>query len=374
MGRWQSAGLTEGLLARRILPPPTPAATPPYLNHSKQPENPNPHHPGPKKPPRSEAIRRWQRKALTKEPNAPPPPLHHRLRRRSPSPCLRHREEPNTKRPPQILPVAKRWGGGPLAQRVVEGEWQLESYWANIASYIRAITANNLPGFEMNDIDKGSIETAQMFEMIGRAITGWSFVEERLSAIFMVCTTDVVARPEGGLDFGEVSVSQAVFFAVESFRGKLNLVDAAVSARLHEGDQWALDLNAEWRRLHDKARKLSLKRNKLAHYTVLPGHDFDDRTISPRLVPPYGSPGYYRETGVRSGAKTLKLLHLTHLEQAFHLLQSRLRDFAYRLARQDELFELHVQRLARRIRAHSKTDPQRAEKLRLMLASIDQIQ
>lgn len=222
----------------------------------------------------------------------------------------------------------------------------------------------------MTDTDKGRLETARMFEMIGRAITGWSFVEERLSVIFMVCTADVAARPEGGLDFDEVSVPQSVFFAVESFRGKLNLVDAAVSTRLHERDRWAIELNTEWRRLYEKTRKLSLKRNKLAHYTVLPGHDYDDQTIAPRLVPPYGSPGYYRETGISPGTQTLKLLHLTHLEQAFYLLEGKLRDFAYRLASQEELFELYVQRLARRVQAHSKHDPDRAEKLKIALKNI----
>lgn len=221
----------------------------------------------------------------------------------------------------------------------------------------------------MDETDKGRLETRQMFQSVGRAITRWSFVEERLGAIFMVCTSDVVADQEGGLDFGEASVPQAVFYAVESFRGKLNLVDAAVSTKLNEPGEWATELKIEWGRLRDKTRRLSLKRNKLAHYTVLPGYDCDSRTISPRLVPPYGSPGYYQETGTGPGAKTLRLLHLSHLDQAFGLLESRLRDFAYRLARQEELFDIYAQRVARRIQTHCRQDPKRGERLKLAISS-----
>ncbi len=226
-------------------------------------------------------------------------------------------------------------------------------------------------GSGMDNTDKGRIETEKMFALIGRAITRWSFVEERLGAIFMVCTSDVAAYPDGGLNFMDASVPQAVFYAVESFRGKLNLVDAAMSSHLHQPEQWAGDLKAEWARLREKTRKLSLRRNKLAHYTVLPGHDYEDITISPRLVPPFGSPGYYRETGLQPGKQTLKLLHLDHLEHAFCLLEDKLRDFAYRLARQEELFDIYAHRLVRRIQTHSRQDPTRAARLKLALSYLD---
>ena len=50
----------------------------------------------------------------------PPPPL----RRRSPSPALRAREEFGyNSRPPPSLPASRSGGGGPRAQRVVEGAW-----------------------------------------------------------------------------------------------------------------------------------------------------------------------------------------------------------------------------------------------------------
>lgn len=219
-------------------------------------------------------------------------------------------------------------------------------------------------------MDKGRAETERMFALIGQAITRWSFVEERLCAVFMICTSDVVSDPRGALDFGECSVPMAVFYSVENFRGKLGLVNAALLAHASGTGDSIVELRADWVRLHEKIRKLSLKRNKLAHYTVLPGYDYKNETMSPRLVPPYGSPAYFRETGPRPGKKTLHLLHLQHMEQAFFLLEEKIRAFASRLARQEDLFDRYARRLARRIVSHSHDDPTRAERLKLALSSL----
>lgn len=224
----------------------------------------------------------------------------------------------------------------------------------------------------MTELDKGVEATEQMFAAIGHAITRWSFVEEQLCNIFTVCTHDVAARPEGGLDFGYAAVPTAVFFAVESFRGKVSIVDAAVSARLHISSETITNLKLDWARLREKARKLSLKRNRLAHYTVLPGFDLDNDSISPRLVPPIGSPGYWRETGLNPGKQSLTLHQLRHLEQAFCILEEKLRLFAHTLARNEELFDRYAQRLASRIRSHSRKDPIRAERLKRALSSLDE--
>lgn len=207
-----------------------------------------------------------------------------------------------------------------------------------------------------------------MFALIGRAITRWSFVEEDLSRIFMVCTGDVVAKADGSLDFGTCGVHSAAFYAVESFRGKLSLVDAAIGSYV----SWAVNsrgaVKAEWAKLREKARKLSLKRNRLAHYMVLPGYDLDDGVIPPRLVPPIGSPGFYRETGINPGKNTLHLEHIRHMETAFCLLSDKLSDFCFRLARNEELFDIYAQKVARRIRVHSREGPRRAEVIRYFLS------
>lgn len=217
--------------------------------------------------------------------------------------------------------------------------------------------------------DNASAETKQMFGLVGQAITQWSFVEERLSRIFMVCTSPVIAYPNGGINFGNSSVPTAVFYAVENFRGKLALIDAAMSAHAYGTEDWAVGHRSEWARLREKTRKLSHKRNRLAHWTVLPGHDYEDGTIPARLVPPYGSPGFFAETGSKPFQKSLKVVHLEHLIRAFCLLSDKLTGFAHDLAIQPELFDRYAQQVARQIHSHSQLDPKRAEVLKLALSS-----
>lgn len=84
----------------------------------------------------------------------------------------------------------------------------------------------------MADESKEITPTAQMFGLVGIAITEWSFLEQRLAQIFTICTSPVVADVEGGLNFGNSSVSNGVFYAVENFRGKLSLIDAALTAHV----------------------------------------------------------------------------------------------------------------------------------------------
>lgn len=219
--------------------------------------------------------------------------------------------------------------------------------------------------------DIGKKETEQMFALIGRAITRWSFVEERLCSIFLVCTSDVASDPGGGLNFMDSTVGNHVFYSVENFRGKLNLVDTSLNAYVPKSDEWAISLRSDWARLRDKTRKLSLRRNKLAHFTVLPGYEFDEGIVEPRLVPPYGSPAYYAETGIWPGKLTFSKTQIGHLEHAFFILEEKLCAFAFRLARQEELFDIYAQRLVRRIETHSHRDQIRAERLKLALSSLE---
>lgn len=225
----------------------------------------------------------------------------------------------------------------------------------------------------MGSEDKGSEATTQMLAEIGGAITQWSFVEDRLCTIFLVCTTDVVARAGGGLDFGNASVGTAVFFSAESFRGKLAMTDAAVRAYIHEPGEWANELQAEWGKLKEKTRKLSLKRNWIAHYTVLPGYDYEGRTVEPRLVPPVGSPGFYKETGLNPGSQTISLKRVHDLGSAFCILEQKLRCFAVKLASQEELFDRYARRTSRRIRQHAQQSQSRADTLRRALPSPDSL-
>lgn len=218
--------------------------------------------------------------------------------------------------------------------------------------------------------DKERAATDQMFALVGRAITAWSFAERDLAVIFSICTGVTCGTPDGrGIRFIDAHAANAVFFSVENFRARLNLMDAAISTVATLGpDQWGTELSEKWSKLRNKARKLSMRRNRLAHWTVLPAMDVAT-FINARLVPPYGSPAYFKETGLTPSGDTLQPNQIEHLIVAFNLLALRLTEFAHCLANSEELFQLSLARLARQIHEYDRIDPSRAERLRLAASS-----
>ncbi len=112
--------------------------------------------------------------------------------------------------------------------------------------------------------------TEQMFATVGRAITQWSFVENELCKLFAVCIGCArltrIAETEA---IEQRWTGMALFYAIENWRTKLQLVDAALEAHV-VGTPVQQDLIAEWEKLSEKANKLARKRNKLAHWFVRP--------------------------------------------------------------------------------------------------------
>jgi hypothetical protein len=214
-------------------------------------------------------------------------------------------------------------------------------------------------------------ETDQMFEAIGRAITIWTLVESEVCNIFTICTGDAALFAGGGINFGNSSIQTAVFFSVETFRGKLGLVNASLPIYVQTVDGEADHLKADWVRLSEKARKLSLRRNKLAHFTVIPSDSFEDSHVPPRLAPPHGSLGYYEETGWKSSNKTLTLHEVKQLEMAFYVLKERLSAFSREIVAHEALFDKYVRQLRRRIQSHSHTNQSRRERLARALSSLE---
>jgi hypothetical protein len=222
----------------------------------------------------------------------------------------------------------------------------------------------------MDKEDKAKTATEQMFGLVGRAITQWSFVEQALSNIFIMCVTPCPSKPgpDGHTSFIDSQVPTAIFYSIESFRGKLGLVDAALLARVSDRAAWAEELRVDWARLRDKARKLSLKRNRLAHWTVIPASQHYDVFHEAALLPPFGSPGWWTATGLNPGER-LKPLHVEHLCTAFCIIEERLRAFQKRLGQSQGLFDIYDQLTARLIRSHDRLNPTRGERIRRDLAS-----
>ena len=226
--------------------------------------------------------------------------------------------------------------------------------------------------FFMIAVDKEDHATEQMFAAIGRAITQWSFVEQSLHNIFTVCVTSCPSRPDvngGFISIIDGQVPSAVFYSIESFRGKLGLVDAALRARVYDNGAWANKIREDWSKLHDKTRKLSGKRNRLAHWTATPAFQDDDKFHEARLMPPFGSPGWWSETGSNPPGDILRTTQVTHLCLAFSLIDEKLRNFYKELAQHPRLCDKYDKLTVRLIRSHDRLNPKRGEQLRLHLAS-----
>lgn len=206
--------------------------------------------------------------------------------------------------------------------------------------------------------------TEQMFAAVGRAITQWSFVEYELSKFFTLATgagavtTSFDDEPVFTID----KAANAAFYAIENWRTKLQVVDAAVLAYPHD----TADIEAitsRWGKLSDKASKLARKRNRLAHWFVLPaqhtGTGERSEPISPaRLCPPYGSPRYYAATGfVRKPELYLTVKQVRDLERAFCLLAAALRKFFNELVRDAELSDRDARLALDRLLSDERLDP-----------------
>lgn len=211
--------------------------------------------------------------------------------------------------------------------------------------------------------------------LVGEAITQWSFVEQTLCNIFIICITPCPVRPpkmegEPGLvTMIDSEVPTAIFYSTESFRGKLNITDSALRTRIKENGEWAKGVRADWSKLHDKVRKLSLKRNSLAHGTVTPAFDDGEDFYEARLMPPYGSPDWWTETGMNPQGKMKTPEQMKHLVRAFCLVDEKLRNFYKELGLHPKLHGKYDQLTVRQIRSHRRLDPKRAEWIEQQLSS-----
>lgn len=203
-----------------------------------------------------------------------------------------------------------------------------------------------------------------MFAAVGRAITQWSFVEYELAKFFTLAigagavTIDFLDEPVFVAD----KAANAAFYAIENWRTKLQVVDAAVLAYPHDtADRDALA--RKWGKLSDKANKLARRRNRLAHWFVLPAQhtgtgERSEPIAPPRLCPPYGSPRYYAATGfVAKPELFLTVKQVLDLERAFCLLAAALREFFNELVRDAELSGRDARLALDRLLLDERLDP-----------------
>jgi hypothetical protein len=227
----------------------------------------------------------------------------------------------------------------------------------------------------MAETDTTSKLTEQTFAEVGKAITTWGFVEERMYLIFTICTGNVIpADNDGGRWLLDHWVPMWVFYSLETFHAKRTILDAAVTGHVY-GAKQEEQLLAEWGKLSQKARELASKRNKLAHWTVVPaqhsGSGAEHEPIVPaRLLPTVGSPNYWRETGLKPSGKALTRIQIGHLNKAFRLFDAKLRAFARRLVETPELRDKDVRLALDLLLTESRLSPSVRGELQRFLSSL----
>jgi hypothetical protein len=154
---------------------------------------------------------------------------------------------------------------------------------------------------------------------IGTAITSWAHLEtEMMKALVIFIKAE-----------NQMSLA-AAFFAVENFRSKLGMLNAAATLSLSGNPELA-----NWKSLTRRIEKLSVKRNHIAHYQILHfvHNEAGKRVIlRPNIWNPSGPPieGTFPEVGYR-------LIDLQNMQRDFSAVNTTLRNFNARLLGQEPL-------------------------------------
>lgn len=154
---------------------------------------------------------------------------------------------------------------------------------------------------------------------IGTAITQWAHLESSLAETFFI---SLKSRRRGAV--------LAAFFAVENFRSKLAMVDAAVKASVRTKKEFAA-----WKAISRRITKVATKRNHLAHYQILIelGNAAGSRVlVRPNIFDPFGAPrkGTFPEIGYR-------LVDMQNIQRDISAVRTTLENFNSRLSGRPEL-------------------------------------
>jgi hypothetical protein len=120
-----------------------------------------------------------------------------------------------------------------------------------------------LLGMTKPDQEAEQKQTDELYLAVGKALSAWSLVEQTLAGIFS--TVVVQGR------FDPVGSAQIAFWAVESFVGKITMIDGALKFRCYDNPE----LIGEWETIFKRAREKNNLRNELAHGIVMRFGNFD---------------------------------------------------------------------------------------------------
>jgi hypothetical protein len=164
----------------------------------------------------------------------------------------------------------------------------------------------------------------ELYTAVGRALSAWSHVEECLCAIY---TRTIITDPNA-----PVGYAMASFWAVESFRGKLNVIDAAIKLRCHG----KTELLAMWEIIYKRCRQKNANRNELAHGTVMNFGRPEETYFIPSFYKvirstPWESVDFFSPTFDVRPKNRLTAAQIDHRTQGFQMFAIRLNKFNGRL-------------------------------------------
>ena len=212
---------------------------------------------------------------------------------------------------------------------------------------------------KLDETQIATLEEDRAYALVGRAISSWSRVENELMWLFSALAGDGYTIPGGGRMAGGASTT--VFNAVESLNTRLVMIDRLIVAILGN-DEDAEEVAAGWATLKKKTQKFAVRRNRLAHWSMM---HLGDRPAGRRyvLLPPPTSRQYHIEAASPGGG--LSSHDVAALVGAFGLLAKKLSEFGTSIGGRPALIERRVNEIGGMIHNISNIEPDFARDLAL---------
>jgi hypothetical protein len=165
-----------------------------------------------------------------------------------------------------------------------------------------------------------SDDEVAFFAAIGRGISHWSGIERALAILCSVLLYGTRKR---------FTTAAAAFYAVESLRAKVQVIDDLITAQIESAE-----LVAQWAKVKRHLEKRASKRNRLAHHEVVQRRNGDPgRAFC--LIAPLANPLKLKHLD-----RDLRPMYLKDIETAraeFHQLEQEIHDLR-------RAIETHAQR------------------------------
>lgn len=201
--------------------------------------------------------------------------------------------------------------------------------------------------------EEGKQSVVEAYQAIGYALTCWAYVEQSLVVVLARAVTHTVVFKDGA--FMHDGMANTLFFAVDNYRPRMMMVDAAVLAVL--GDRHP-ELKQDWEKLRKRADRSSLKRNELAHRMVVNvGGDY--KGVRPALKRAMGD---HRPDNPRSTNDILDLA------ESFRSLSRDLAAFGGRLSEPYDVRDRVLKMVNAQLVNYELNEPEEALRVKAILA------